>query len=152
MNEELELNILRWCNYICPECLRNTKKNLRVTSVWVDNRTLDISVSKVIGYGLHETRVRKGRDFSLRHRIHACSGEPPASYPIGWYRGLFPQGKVMWTECEADHSSLSSVNIKNAWRWAEDGGSMFLRNVGINLQVHTALQPKKSTSAYSPPW
>jgi hypothetical protein len=25
----------------------------------------------------------------------------------------------------------------------EDGGSMFLRNVGIYLQVHTALQPRR---------
>jgi hypothetical protein len=28
---------------------------------------------------------------------------------------------------------------------AEDGGSMFLKNVGIYLQVHTALQPKGPT-------
>jgi hypothetical protein len=27
----------------------------------------------------------------------------------------------------------------------EDGGSMFLRNVGIYLQVHTALLPRRST-------
>jgi hypothetical protein len=25
----------------------------------------------------------------------------------------------------------------------EDGGSMFLRNVGTHLQVHTALQPRR---------
>jgi hypothetical protein len=28
----------------------------------------------------------------------------------------------------------------------EDGGSMFLRNVGIYLQVHTTLQPKRTIS------
>jgi hypothetical protein len=34
------------------------------------------------------------------------------------------------------------------WRW----GSMFLRNVGIYLQVHTALQPIRPTSTSSPHW
>jgi hypothetical protein len=32
----------------------------------------------------------------------------------------------------------------------EDGGCMFLRNVGIYLQVHTALQPRRPTSTYLP--
>jgi hypothetical protein len=31
------------------------------------------------------------------------------------------------------------------------GGSIFLRNVGIYLQVHTALQPRRPTSTFSPP-
>jgi hypothetical protein len=35
---------------------------------------------------------------------------------------------------------------------SEDGGSMFLRNVGIYLQVHTTLQPCRSTSTSSPQW
>jgi hypothetical protein len=36
----------------------------------------------------------------------------------------------------------------------EDGGSrpMFFRNIGICLQVHTALQPRRSTSTSSQPW
>jgi hypothetical protein len=34
---------------------------------------------------------------------------------------------------------------------AEDGGSIFLQNVGIYLQVHTALQPRRPTSTSSPP-
>jgi hypothetical protein len=29
--------------------------------------------------------------------------------------------------------------------WTEDGGSMFFRNVGIYLQVHTAVQPRRPT-------
>jgi hypothetical protein len=33
----------------------------------------------------------------------------------------------------------------------EDRGSMFLRTVGICLQVHTALQPRRPTSTSSPP-
>jgi hypothetical protein len=32
---------------------------------------------------------------------------------------------------------------------AEDGGSMFLRNVGIYLQVFTTIQPRRSTSTGS---
>jgi hypothetical protein len=34
----------------------------------------------------------------------------------------------------------------------EDGGSMFLRNVGIYPQVYTALQPKRPTSTSPSPW
>jgi hypothetical protein len=34
---------------------------------------------------------------------------------------------------------------------AEDGGSIFLRNVGIYLQVHTVLQPRRPTSTSLPP-
>jgi hypothetical protein len=33
----------------------------------------------------------------------------------------------------------------------EDGDSMFLRNVGIYLRVHTVSQPR-TTSSSSPPW
>jgi hypothetical protein len=33
----------------------------------------------------------------------------------------------------------------------EDGGSMFLRNVGNHLQDHTALQPRRSQQTSSPP-
>jgi hypothetical protein len=33
----------------------------------------------------------------------------------------------------------------------EDGDSMFLRNVGIYLQVHAASQPRTITSSSSPP-
>jgi hypothetical protein len=34
----------------------------------------------------------------------------------------------------------------------EDGGNMFLWNVGIYLQVHAALQPTRPTSTSSQPW
>jgi hypothetical protein len=34
----------------------------------------------------------------------------------------------------------------------EDGGSTFLRNVGIYLQVHTALVSRRPTSTSSRPW
>jgi hypothetical protein len=33
----------------------------------------------------------------------------------------------------------------------KNGGSMFLRNTGTYLQVHTALQPRRPTSTPSPP-
>jgi hypothetical protein len=36
--------------------------------------------------------------------------------------------------------------------WREDGGSMFLRNVGIYPQVQTVLQPRRTSSTSSPPW
>jgi hypothetical protein len=35
---------------------------------------------------------------------------------------------------------------------AQDGDSMFLRNVGIYLRVYTASQPTSTTSSYVPPW
>jgi hypothetical protein len=40
---------------------------------------------------------------------------------------------------------LTAVKMSVLIFWADDGGSMFLRNVGINLQVHTALQPRRAT-------
>jgi hypothetical protein len=33
---------------------------------------------------------------------------------------------------------------------SEDGGDMFLRNVGIYLQDHTALQPGRPTATFHP--
>jgi hypothetical protein len=47
-------------------------------------------VSKVTSYGTEETRVRQGRNFSLRHRIQRGSGGTPS---VLCSRGLFHQEK-----------------------------------------------------------
>jgi hypothetical protein len=52
---------------------------------------------------------------------------------------------VMWT-CR--HIPMFRGNILRP----EDGDGMFLRNVGIYVQVHTALQSKRPTMSSSPPW
>jgi hypothetical protein len=41
---------------------------------------------------------------------------------------------------------LEAVTITMLVFRAADGGSMFLRNVGIYLLVHMALQPRRTTS------
>jgi hypothetical protein len=41
--------------------------------------------------------------------------------------------------------NILEENIKN-------GGSMFLQNSNIYLQVHMVLQPRRPTSTYSMPW
>jgi hypothetical protein len=57
--------------------------------------------------------------------------------------------------------SILFTNTPNLWdlRFSrqcrvdlEDGDSMFLRSVGLYLQVHTALRPRRPTSTSSPPW
>jgi hypothetical protein len=35
---------------------------------------------------------------------------------------------------------------------AEDGGNMFLWDVGTSLQIQTASQPRRPPSTSSPPW
>jgi hypothetical protein len=53
----------------------------------------------------------------------------------------------------SDSSPLVDVLVHDAvWlRKAEDGDSMFLRNGGVYLKVHTALQPRRSSTS-SPTW
>jgi hypothetical protein len=46
-----------------------------------------------------------------------------------------------------------SLGLQRRVDWSSEyGDSMFLRKVVIYLQVHTALQPRRPTSASSPPW
>jgi hypothetical protein len=52
-------------------------------------------------------------DFSLRHHIQTGSGAHPASYPMGITGALTPG--VKRPECEANHSSPSSAEVKNTW-------------------------------------
>jgi hypothetical protein len=49
----------------------------------------------------------------------------------------------------------NSLKVKEDWinpitDTPEDGGAMFLRNVGTHIQVHTALNPRKPPSTSSP--
>jgi hypothetical protein len=53
--------------------------------------------------------------------------------------------------CSSSHSLL--YNLYNLeCNSPEDGDSMFLWNVGTYLQVHVALQPRRPTTIFSPPW
>jgi hypothetical protein len=47
--------------------------------------------------------------------------------------------------CPEDYHRHKNIKLFSS----EDGSSMFLRNTGIFLQVHTALQPRRPTSTYS---
>jgi hypothetical protein len=50
------------------------------------------------------------------------------------------------------HKLVSHRTGKWAENVPEDGGSVFLWNAGIYLQVHTALQPRRTTMTCTPPW
>jgi hypothetical protein len=52
--------------------------------------------------------------FSLRRRVQTGSGNRPASYPMGT-RGSY--AGIKWPGREADHSSPSSAEVKNAWSY-----------------------------------
>jgi hypothetical protein len=57
---------------------------------------------------------RRGREFlSLRHCVHVSSGAHSVSKLMGTGGGNFPLG----IKPEADHSSTSSDEIKNAWNY-----------------------------------
>jgi hypothetical protein len=90
-----------------------------------ETKTSDIEENrdlyKALGYGLNDrgSRVRfpaGDGNFSLHHRcVQNGSGAHPASYPMGT-RGLFPLG-IKRPGREADHSTPSSVEVKNAWSY-----------------------------------
>jgi hypothetical protein len=65
-----------------------------------------------LGYGLDDRgfESRKGLGIFFHHRVQTGSGTHPASYPMGT-RGSFPGVKRPGRE--ADHSPLSSAEIKN---------------------------------------
>jgi hypothetical protein len=67
-----------------------------------------ISSKYITGKGLIPSKVW---DFSFCYHIQTSSGVHPASYPVG-SRYFFYRGKV------ADHSSLFSAEVKNAWHHA----------------------------------
>jgi hypothetical protein len=78
--------------------------------------------------------------------------EPP-QHSIQWLRGsIFPEGKDGWSvNLSTQIHIFLKPRIRGVYPWApfwtwhfspENGDSMFLRNIGIYLQVHTALQPK----------
>jgi hypothetical protein len=79
----------------------------------------DRSVDIALGYGLDDrgsgVRFPAGaRNFSLHHRVQNGSEAHPASYPTGT-RGSFLGVKRPGRE--ADHSSPSSADVKNAWSY-----------------------------------
>jgi hypothetical protein len=63
------------------------------------------------GWMIGGSSPARGWNFSLHHRVQTGSGAHPASYPMGT-RGSFPEEKRPGRE--ADHSPLSSAEVKNA--------------------------------------
>jgi hypothetical protein len=55
-------------------------------------------------------------NFSPHHRVQTGSRAHPASYPLG-IRGFFPGGGVKRPGSEADHSSPSTAEVRNAWSY-----------------------------------
>jgi hypothetical protein len=65
---------------------------------------------------------------------------------INAYRMLAGKHRGKWRCCSSGLWRCVLVGIP------EDGGNMFLRNVGIYLRVYTASQSIRTTSSFSPPW
>jgi hypothetical protein len=98
-------------------------------------------------YGLDDRSSipRRGSDgiFCLRHRVRSRSGAHPASYPMGTGEEL-SSPRVKWLGLEADQSSPSSAEVKNAWSYTS---SPFVHVHGVmltELQGHPYLQALQS--------
>jgi hypothetical protein len=64
-----------------------------------------------------------------------------------------PQQDAVETNASEEHTVFiaRSEDIASSFT-TEDGGSMFLRNAGLYLEVRMALQPRRPTSTCSPLW
>jgi hypothetical protein len=70
-------------------------------------------------------------NFSLHHRVQTCSGSYPASYQMG------TRDFSMWIKRpgrEADHSPLSSAEVKNAWSYTSTPPSAFMSWCWVKAQ------------------
>jgi hypothetical protein len=99
----------------------------------------DISIGIATSSGLDDrgSKVRfpaGAGNFSFHHRVQNGSGAYPATYPMGT-RGSFPGVKQPW--CEADHSPLSSAEVKNAWSYTSTPNTSSWR--GALLSTGTSL-------------
>jgi hypothetical protein len=80
----------------------------------------DSSVSIATGYGSDNRMIGvrypegAGNFFPFHHRVQTGSGVHPASYQMG--TGVLSLG-IKRPGREADHSSLSSAKVKNAWSY-----------------------------------
>jgi hypothetical protein len=79
----------------------------------------DSSVGIALGYGLDDRGSRVpfpavAGNFSLHHSVQNGSGAHPASYPMS-ARGF--SLRVKRPGREADHSPLSSAEVKNEWSY-----------------------------------
>jgi hypothetical protein len=61
--------------------------------------------------------------FSLRHRVQPVCGAHPVSCPVG--TGT-PSPGVKRSDRKADHSSLSSAEVKNTWSYTSTHTYVFL--------------------------
>jgi hypothetical protein len=94
------------------------------------------------------------------HHVSEVTGEPRPHGSNGtmWVK-VDRQGWVYFRSVGGiDYSfQLGFIPFQTKWRHYRGvsdmhGGSIFLRNVGIYLLHHTALQPRRPTSTSSPPW
>jgi hypothetical protein len=67
--------------------------------------------------------TRRGRDFSLRHRVQTGSEAHQVSYPMGTTNS-FPG--IKRPGCEANHSPPTSVEFKNAWSYTSTLPHVFM--------------------------
>jgi len=70
-------------------------------------------VSQRLGDRIEDPKIVRGRGkrFSVLHCVHTCFGLH--SLPLKGGRRLLPQ--VKWQICKANHSSLLSAEVMNAW-------------------------------------
>jgi hypothetical protein len=93
-----------------------------------DVRIYDSSVGIATGYGLDEQRGGSSspgrvKKFSLLHIVQTGSGVHPTSYKMGtWvsFPGVKRQGR------EADHSPLTSAEVKKMWIYTSTPPYVFM--------------------------
>jgi hypothetical protein len=86
----------------------------------------------------------KSGNFSLRHRVQTGSGAHPTSYPMGIGA---PSLGVKRPDSEADHSPLSSGEVKNAWRYTSTP-PIRLHGVVLSWEQDATLPNKGTTLFY----
>jgi hypothetical protein len=81
-------------------------------------------------------------NFSLPHRVQTGSGAHPASHPMG--SGALSLW-IKWPGSEADHSTPSNAEVKNAWSYASTPPSSWRGAyliTGYNFMAWYLVKPK----------
>jgi hypothetical protein len=105
------------------------------------------SVGIALGYGLDDwgSRVRfpaEAGNLSIPHRVQNGSG--PTQSPIQCVPGALSLG-VKQPEREADHSPLSSAEVKNAWIYTSTSQYASMAKYSVKAQGKIVPLPYKNT-------
>jgi hypothetical protein len=89
---------------------------------------LDVYLSTIILFKISTERLGSNSRQGLRIFLYATASRPaqgPTRPPIQWLSGVLSP-KVKWPVCKADHSPLSSAEVKNAWSYISSPQYVFM--------------------------